>query len=238
MPPALQKEYFLEFAISSFCQAKCPSCNRTNPDTGEMQSWMKPEHFDLSTFKKMMVPEYWQLKKITKIKFCGENGDPMMHPQIEDFIDHSFLLGSRSLTIATNGGIRTPAWFTKIAEKYGKRLEIIFGIDGTTGDINNKYRIGVDSSRAYENMFAFHNAGGFAIWQFILFDFNYHQLPELYDICLKHRIPPAIIWNQGNHGLIDAELKKEVINEYGDVLDALAELKGNIEDEFIIDIDQ
>jgi MoaA/NifB/PqqE/SkfB family radical SAM enzyme len=236
MPKKLEEDYFLEFAISSFCQAKCPSCNRTNPETLEQQSWLTPEHFNIDTFKKMMSPDYWRSRKITKIKFCGENGDPMMHPKIQEFIDHSFLLGARSLTIATNGGLRTPLWYKTMAEKYGKRLEIIFGIDGVTGEVSNKYRIGVDAARAYENMFAFHNAGGYATWQFILFSFNYHQLPELYEICSKNRIAPSIIWNQGHYGLIDADMKLEVLNKYGDVLDALRELQGEIVDELAEDI--
>ena len=87
MPKKLEEDYFLEFAISSFCQAKCPSCNRTNPETLEQQSWLTPEHFNIDTFKKMMSPDYWRSRKITKIKFCGENGDPMMHPKIQEFID-------------------------------------------------------------------------------------------------------------------------------------------------------
>jgi MoaA/NifB/PqqE/SkfB family radical SAM enzyme len=225
----LDKEYFLEFAISSFCQAKCPACNRTDVATGETVSWLKPEHFSIDAYKRMMGVDYWKHKKINKIKFCGENGDPMMHPHIQDFIDHSFLVGTSSLTIATNGGLRNPAWYTAMGERYGKKLEIIFGIDGATGDVNNMYRIGVDSERAYKNMFAFHEAGGFATWQFILFSFNYHQLPELYETCLKYGIPPAIIWNNGKHGLIDDEMKHQVYAEYGDTIDALHELQGKLQ---------
>ena len=44
----------IDFAISSFCQAKCRSCARTNDETGDKEEWLVPKHMKLETFKNVM----------------------------------------------------------------------------------------------------------------------------------------------------------------------------------------
>lgn len=40
-----------DFAITSFCQAKCRSCVRTNSDTGEPEQWLTPRHVPFDKWK-------------------------------------------------------------------------------------------------------------------------------------------------------------------------------------------
>jgi len=40
----------IDFAITTYCQAKCRSCQRTNEDTGEVNSWLTPTHMSYTVF--------------------------------------------------------------------------------------------------------------------------------------------------------------------------------------------
>ena len=76
--------------------------------------------------------------------------------------------------------------------KYSK-LHFVFGIDGVTDEINQKYRIGVKTDLALSNMIesAKHK---FTKWEYTIFEHNYHQLQyaidfaKKYDIHIKARI--------------------------------------------------
>ena len=54
----------------------------------------------------------------------------------------------------------------------------MFGIDGLDHETNWKYREGVEFDKAYNNMLTFHRNGGRVKWQFILFEWNVHQMEE------------------------------------------------------------
>jgi organic radical activating enzyme len=183
----------LEFTITSYCQAKCPSCPRTDEDTLETHSWLKLEHMDVSVIEKIVSSNWWDPEN-TKIKICGETGDPLMHPKINHILE-IFLQQNVNVRIATNGGLRNSDWYKFWAEKYDGKLCILFGIDGVDHDTNSKYRIGVDTDRAFKNMMSFHNAGGEAIWQFIAFEFNKHQIDEWNKQCLRHGLGRHFIVN-------------------------------------------
>lgn len=206
-----------EIAVTNYCQAKCPSCNRTNEETLELNPWINLTHFDVDMFKKTFSKEYANKHNVVHFKFCGETGDPMMHPRIEEFVHHAFDIGAE-VQIATNGGLRQPKWYETMANQYKMKMQIIFGIDGVDHETNNKYRIGVNTERAFENMLTFKKHGGFSKWQFILFDFNYHQIPNVIDKCYEWNIPPMFIWNQGKYGLISPELKAVIEREYTSIM--------------------
>ena len=58
------------------------------------------------------------------------------------------------------------------------RLVVIWGIDGLE-DTNHLYRVNVEWNRLRENWRAYISAGGRAKWQFIVFNWNQHQLNEV-----------------------------------------------------------
>ncbi|MDA9302673.1 radical SAM protein [bacterium] len=157
----------VEFGITNHCQAKCPACARTGLD-------FTLEHMNVKTFEKAIQHQPLQ---DTLIRLCGEIGDAMMHPDIEQFVEIA-LARTKKVTISTNGGLRNPEWYTYMGQKFGDRLAIIFGIDGTDSETNNMYRIGVDYERAMDNMKAYADSPGKAVWQFIVFVHNMHQLSE------------------------------------------------------------
>jgi len=165
----------LEMAVTTHCNARCRGCPRTDKDTGKKISWLTLSHMKLSTFKAITTGQ----DNVRHIKICGEFGDPVMNPQLQDMIDYAMTTTDITMMINTNGGLRNASWYKSLADQYGKRIVIVFGIDGLDHDTNWKYREGVIFDKAYNNMLSFHQNGGDATWQFILFSWNEHQLEEV-----------------------------------------------------------
>ena len=204
-------EYAFDFAVTTFCQSKFRTFPITNTDTGEMVDWLTPTHVPLETLKhrfdsiKSILPR----SKFLHAQLCGEFGDPIMHPQIDKIVD--YLQSSdhvSAIEINTNGGLRQPKWYEKIGE-YDK-IEIIFGIDGIDHDTNWKYREGVDFKRAWENMLAFKSKSNRINWQFIIFEWNWHQIEEAKQIADDLDIKISFIINRGFHGRLTPELRNRV----------------------------
>ena len=164
----------LEMAVTTHCNARCIHCPRTDKVTGKKVSWLTLSHMKISTFKAIITGQ----DMIRHIKICGEFGDPLMNPQLKDMIDYVMTTTNITMMINTNGGLRNTSWYKKIAEAYGKRIVIVFGIDGLDHETNWKYREGVEFDKAYNNMLTFHRNGGRVKWQFILFEWNVHQLED------------------------------------------------------------
>jgi len=131
-------------------------------------------HMKLSTFKAIITGQ----SMIRHIKICGEFGDPVMNPHLKDMIDYAMTTTKVTMMINTNGGLRNTSWYKKLAAAYGKRIVIVFGIDGLDHETNWKYREGVEFDKAYNNMLTFYRNGGRVKWQFILFEWNVHQIED------------------------------------------------------------
>jgi len=199
-------KHSFDFAITTHCQARCRSCARTNEDTGQKESWVQLQHMDLDVFKKRL--ENTSLK-INEIVFCGELGDPMMHPQIEDFIDVAMQY-SDNVCINTNGGLRNPEWYNKLSQKYPRKLYIHFAVDGTDHDTNWMYREGVDWQRAMDNMTAWFANQGHGSWQFIIFEWNWHQVSDAIKMAQQINARLWLKLNNRSYGLISENNLKYV----------------------------
>ena len=205
--------YNFDFWLTTYCQAKCRSCARTNIHTGDQESSLNTSHMKLETFVNRLEPFPHE---IGYIQFCGEMGDPCMHPKINEFVETSFNY-TNDVHVLTNGGLRSPDWYADLAKKYtnfrGKETGIYFkfGVDGTDHDTNWLYREGVDFNKARDNMHAWFTNGGRGAWHFLLFDWNWHQIPEA---CRMAKDMNAVInfkFNNRSHGLISNENKATAV---------------------------
>lgn len=200
--------HWIEFALTTHCQAKCRSCARTNENTGEKEDWLKLEHMNLDVFKRTL--EESPNINVSVIRFCGEFGDPMMHPEIDKFIETALIFADKVI-ISTNGGLRKPEWYVTIANKYKERLEIVFGIDGVDHNTNWKYREGVDWQRAMDNMTAYSKAGGIGQWDFLVFEWNWHQILLARKLAKDIDILMYFKFNTRKFGLISNEDKQKAL---------------------------
>lgn len=198
----------IDFALTTYCQAKCRSCARTNDDTGEKEEWLELRHMNFEIYRNIVTTsDAFKNKDDVEVTFCGEFGDPMMHPQVEDFIRWTAPLTNMTV-INTNGGLRQPEWYAKIAEfstTNKHHIRINFGIDGIDHDTNWKYREGVDWERAMANMTAWFQNGGHGEWQFLIFDWNWHQIPEAQKMADDLGITIRFKLNTRNWGKVQPE---------------------------------
>jgi len=155
----------LHIEPSSYCNASCPGCPR-NGYGYPLKGFFKETNLHLDDFKELLK----QFKGVRFITYCGNHGDPMMHPDIATIVQ----LADCYQNISTNGSIGRLETYKALAEL---NCEIIFGIDGLE-DTNHLYRQGVIWSNLMQRVKTFIDAGGKATWQFIPFAHNVHQVDQ------------------------------------------------------------
>ena len=141
----------------------------------------------------------------------------MVHPHIKSFID----LGAgifKSLRVVTNGGMRTSKFFKDLGDMYSN-LEIMFSIDGLHDDLNGLYRRRVKTQSAIDNMIAFSESKyGQSIknisWQYLIFEHNWFEIPEVLDFAKLYNIPVVIKINTRPKFRIKERLIPSVIKQY------------------------
>jgi len=180
--------------LSTFCNAGCPQCDRTNfllPGLGKYP-WIDNVMWNLERVKKAYPPSMLfkqaGVKGIKKATLCGTWGDPMMVKDI-DKISYYFLEEDTELTINTNAGMREPMWWYT----YGRRLseydafsKVTFDIDGINNEMHAKYRRKTELDKVLANMEAFTLGGGIARAHTIVFQHNENYLNEIRDLAMKH----------------------------------------------------
>ena len=76
--------------------------------------------------------------------------------------------------------------------KYRQGLTVKFAVDGLE-DTNHLYRRKVNWGKVWANMTAYSQAGGFGIWNFIIFKHNEHQIDQALKKAKELNLPPHIL---------------------------------------------
>ena len=97
----------LHIEASSYCNARCPGCPR-NGFGHALPGLFKQSHLDLLIYNDLLI----KYPDVQTILFCGNHGDPMMHPNILNFCEHKNI----HYTMATNGGIGLSETYTQLAK--------------------------------------------------------------------------------------------------------------------------
>lgn len=197
----LDEIQILQIEPTSYCNSLCPHCPRFNfeePDVvksdGTLHSNLTLAHMDVDAVIKNL--ELDKLSSLKKVNLSGDKGDPCMHPDLDQLIDAFAAAPSNPvIIIGTNGSIRSAKWWSNLAEKHGKKIGVVFSIDGLE-DTNHLYRVGLDYKTIIKNATAFINAGGYATWKMVVFKHNQHQVEEIKSLSEKlgfaeFRIVPA-----------------------------------------------
>lgn len=191
----------LDFAITSYCQAGCPCCARygfKTDDFGTKEDLLVPlKHMDQDIFESIIYKNKLLLdNKKKQIIFCGEYGDPMMHPKVYEFCEYIINNLSCFIKINTNGGIRSKEYYKKLAT-LDKRIYIEFAIDGLNDDINHRYRKNVNTAKAFENMKYFNDnviEKYQTTWKYLIFDYNYQYVGEVIDKAIDMNINKLFLY--------------------------------------------
>jgi len=159
--------------LSNYCNASCPMCARFDSDQNLIESVTNKSHTTLDDVKYRIGEKV--IKNLKIFGSCGNLGDGTMNPQCFEIFEFVRSLNSKTkLTINTNGGARTPEFFSALA-KIG--VKVIFSIDGLE-DTNHLYRRNVKWQKLISNVQAYISAGGQARWEYLIFKHNQHQVTE------------------------------------------------------------
>ena len=176
---SLETLEWIDIELSSFCNIKCKGCFRVlSPHADKI---LNKSFLDFDIIQKKFNKSLFPNLKI--INFCGSVDEPTTHPDFFKIINH-FQSWNVHINIATNGSLRTEAWWKKLAELLPFSHRVTWGIDGSD-NTSEIYREGSNFDTVQNNFRAFIKAGGKANWQFIVFEHNEHQLEEAKDIAKK-----------------------------------------------------
>jgi MoaA/NifB/PqqE/SkfB family radical SAM enzyme len=161
---------WLHVEVTSRCNAWCPSCVRNKSGYGLAD--FVPQDLDPTILKQTI-----DIHKITQVQMCGNLGDPCAAKNIDQHLD--LCVDMDQLQIHTNGSLRRPEWWAELARRFAHltKFDVWFALDGLA-DTHSYYRQGTDWNRVIENAQAFIEAGGSAVWQFIPFKHNQHQVMD------------------------------------------------------------
>jgi len=190
--------------LSTLCNAACPRCRRNF--YGYPYNDGYPElNLSLANAEKIFTIDF--LQQLKQIDINGNYGDIVMNSQglqiVEYFKKHNVNL---TVSISTNGSARNKSFWQGLA-KAG--AQVIFCIDGLE-DTHHLYRQNTSWSTIIKNAKNFIEAGGCAIWKFIKFDHNAHQIDECrnlanklkfnhFELILGDRNIGPVFDQQGNH---------------------------------------
>ena len=158
---------------TSRCQLACPQCARFHGSQTEINPYMPIDDTTVDDYKIILEPFE---KNTVKLFHCGNFGDSLASPTLDDCIDYSIEKGVKEFKMAVNGSARSKSWWCDLAQK-SDRIVVNFSIDGLA-DTNHLYRVNSNFAKIMENAKAFIDAGGNARWYFIEFEHNYHQIEE------------------------------------------------------------
>ena len=175
----LEKVKWLYVEPTSRCNAWCSACSRNNNGHG------------LRDFKITDLPEnilkrtLEQMPSLEAVQLGGNLGDPCAGKLIDKYLDMVIPMNVH-IQIHTNGSLRSIQWWENLAQKLPESHEVWFAIDGLE-DTHSIYRQGTDWKKIIKNAQAFINAGGKAVWQFIPFAHNEHQIKDCMMLSTKMR---------------------------------------------------
>ena len=169
----------VEFDLNTVCNSYCPPCHRYIVQDGEL--YHNP-HVKLGVNLELDVIErVFENNRIAQdcfVDLVGLVGEPIAHPKFMEIIDIIYKhRPNAAINLHTNGGLRTEKMFYDLGQKFNKHSWIKFSLDGLE-DTNGIYRINVDYNKVIANMKAFIDGGGRAIWKFVTFEWNKHQVEQ------------------------------------------------------------
>jgi len=172
---------------SDKCNSRCPMCPRFT-DNGFEVSTLSNTEWTLEQFKKSWPKKFIQ-ENLKKILACGNFGDPCACREFVDIYEYVREVNpSVGLACNTNGSLRTPQWWARLGavmtEKQNPGNYCTFSVDGLE-DTNHLYRRKTNFKKIMENAQAFIDAGGIAHWDFIVFEYNQHQVEEARNLAIK-----------------------------------------------------
>ena len=179
----LDKPKKLQLELSSMCNALCLGCLRTHSmNYNESKDCIpKKQIVEVNTVRDLLTSNL--MSSLENLEFCGTIDEPLIHPHFFEILDVAYDINPNySIAIHTNASLRSTKDWEKLAISLSrfKSHDVHFSIDGLE-DTHAIYRQWTDYSKIIKNAKAFIDAGGYAIWQYLIFPWNEHQINSAKD---------------------------------------------------------
>ena len=182
----------LHIELTTNCNARCPMCMR-NYRGYDYNSGYPITELGLEEIKKIFSADF--LQQITYINFNGNLGDFGIAKDSIEIVKYFLQNSSAEIQIETNGSIRSPAWWTQLVDP---RICILWALDGLE-DTHSLYRQDTVWQHIIDNATAYITAGGRAVWKFIPFVHNQHQIEQCRQLSQQLGFQDFILWDQGRN---------------------------------------
>jgi len=166
----------IDLEMSSLCNAKCPVCNRRQWG-GIKNTTYKETYLSLDRFKSWFDKEF--ISQLYSMQMCGNYGDAMTNPDLVPILKYIREINPKIVfTMNTNASGRDENFWTEMGKLFSiNNSTLTFSVDGLE-DTNHIYRRGTHWQKITNAMNWFIKSGGTAIWEYLVFKHNQHQVDE------------------------------------------------------------
>lgn len=154
------------------CNLSCLMCDR-NKNGGEVNQYLRDRELTIDDVVKAFPPSF--ISQLKRMHMCGNYGEPILARDCMKILKYFRLCNPKmKLTVITNGFARSKEWWQELAQL----VDVVrFGIDGLH-DTHHLYRQGAKFDVVISNANHYINAGGYAIWDYLVFGHNEHQIEK------------------------------------------------------------
>ena len=200
--------------LSTYCNAKCPQCHRTNANGLEKADWLPLIQWSYDEFVRMFPVK--TLKNLRHFDICGSWGDPIMNKDIFKIVEYIIKNTSKTtVLINTNGSFRNADWWWNLGLIGGRRIRVMWAIEGVDQKQQSHYRQNTNLDLVLENMEAFSLAGGWSQVFTVVFE---HNEKDLYNIS-------ELVKDNGAEEIFFVQSNRFYDNNAFDFVDALGRKK-------------
>ena len=164
----------IHIELTARCNASCPGCPR-NVWGGYAIPELQKTEWTLKQFEESFSGDF--LRQLDRILFCGNYGDPGTCRELISILQYIRTQSSVEICLHTNGGMRNEKFWFDVGTVLQHNSKVIWSFDGLE-DTNHLYRKGVNWDRAWANAQSYISAGGYAVWEMLVFKHNEHQVEQ------------------------------------------------------------
>jgi MoaA/NifB/PqqE/SkfB family radical SAM enzyme len=169
--------------ITDKCNASCLMCGR-NWYGGALNRNLPLTEMSLQDIKNIFPNDL--IRQLNRMYLCGNYGDSIMAKDTLPILNHFREINPNiSLGMHSNASGRNREWWYNLGNVLNKESDYCrFSIDGLE-DTNHLYRKNTNWDKIIESAQSFISGGGRAIWEFIVFRHNQHQIDEAQALAKK-----------------------------------------------------